>query len=305
MFNFSKPLILCTHNGQFHADDVFACAVIMIWAKKNNKKIKIIRTREEFVIVKADIVIDVGGSYDERLNRFDHHQNGFEMVRGNNIPYASFGLVWKKYGKNICGNDEILKMIDRKLVTSIDAHDNGVNLSKNIYDDISEYTFCTDIMNLFRSTWDEGAHNIDKNFNEILKIAVKIVEREIEIAKSIIRGENLVLKYIEKQSEPEILVLDKYLPWERVVSDFRKIYVVVYPDFVGKNWSVQVARSNINDYLSNRADFPVEWAGKSNDELVRVSDVKEAIFCHKGLFFANAKTKEGALELAKRVIKKV
>ena len=305
MFSFKKPLLVCTHNGQFHADDVFACALLSLWAEKNKKDIKIVRTRDEQIIHKADIVIDVGGSYNERLNLFDHHQEGFDLKRENGIPYASFGLVWKKYAKSLGLDEEVIKMVEKKLVVPIDAHDNGINLIKNIYEDISEYTFSRDVINLFRINWDEDSKNIEKNFNEVLVLTLKIIKREIEISKSVIKGENLVLDYIEKQREPDILILDKYLPWERVVGDFRKIYTVVCPDFTGNNWCAEVTRSDITDYLSNKADFPLEWAGKSGDELVRVSGVKDAIFCHKGLFFASAKTKEGAIELARKAIKKV
>ena len=50
-------------------------------------------------------------------------------------------------------------------------------------------------------------------------------------------------------------------------------------------------------YIS-RKSFPVAWGGKIDKELQSVSGVLEAVFCHRGLFFAVAKSKEGAIKLA-------
>ena len=305
MLSFGKKLNICTHDGHFHADEVFACATLILWADKNDKKVRITRTRDSSLINKADIVVDVGGLYNEKLNRFDHHQDGFDVNRESGIPYASFGLVWKKFGRLICSNDEVIRMIDHKLVTPIDAHDNGINVSKSVFGDLQEYNLARDIVRLFRNTWDEGNKNVDNNFNQFLGVAIKIIEREIKLSLSLINGESEVLKYIEKQREPSILVLDAYLPWDRVVADFRNIYLVVYPDFMGKNWCAEVVKSDQKDYLSDRANFPVHWGGKIGNELESVSGVTGAIFCHKGLFFTVAETKESAIELAKKAIKKV
>ncbi len=95
---FNRKKIAVTHCGSFHTDDVFACATLSLYFKKNNLKYKLIRTRDDNIIKKADYVFDVGGIYDPKIDRFDHHQYGGAGKRENNIPYASFGLVWKKFG---------------------------------------------------------------------------------------------------------------------------------------------------------------------------------------------------------------
>ena len=51
---------IVTHNGNFHADDVFSVAAL----KSIFPTFNLIRTRNVDVIAKADIVIDVGGEYD-------------------------------------------------------------------------------------------------------------------------------------------------------------------------------------------------------------------------------------------------
>ncbi|MFQ3265592.1 MAG: uncharacterized UPF0160 family protein, partial [Colwellia sp.] len=65
-----NDIIIATHNGNFHADDVFSIAAL----KNIFPSIKLIRTRNLELIAKADIVIDVGGEYDADAGRFDHHQ---------------------------------------------------------------------------------------------------------------------------------------------------------------------------------------------------------------------------------------
>jgi uncharacterized UPF0160 family protein len=80
---------IVTHNGNFHADDVFSIAAF----KCIFSSFKLIRTRDFDIIAKADIVIDVGGEYDPEAGRFDHHQRGGAGERENGIPYSSFGLI--------------------------------------------------------------------------------------------------------------------------------------------------------------------------------------------------------------------
>lgn len=56
--------IICTHSGPFHCDDVLACCLIKFLPIY--KEAKIIRSRDQEVIKKADIVLDVGGEYDPK-----------------------------------------------------------------------------------------------------------------------------------------------------------------------------------------------------------------------------------------------
>ncbi len=122
---FSKQIIVATHDGKFHADDIFACATLELFL---NTKTRIVRTRDEAVINKADFVVDVGGIYSPEQKRFDHHMREGAGERANGIPYASFGLVWKEYGAAISGTPEIAARIDARLVSPIDADDNAYPL---------------------------------------------------------------------------------------------------------------------------------------------------------------------------------
>ena len=79
-----------THAGKFHADDVFASALLRVVYGKDFK-ISRVRTVPEDV---ADdvLVFDIGGG------KYDHHQNGSAVRKDaesplDGIPYASFGLL--------------------------------------------------------------------------------------------------------------------------------------------------------------------------------------------------------------------
>jgi uncharacterized UPF0160 family protein len=105
------PKTMAVHSGDFHADDVFAAALIsMIYPK-----LKVIRTRNPDQFDTCDIVADVGLIHDPTKLRFDHHQEGRAGSRENGILYSGFGLVWQHWGLAVCkGNEDIFKSIDRK-----------------------------------------------------------------------------------------------------------------------------------------------------------------------------------------------
>ncbi|MDQ5931189.1 MAG: hypothetical protein QG674_355, partial [Patescibacteria group bacterium] len=106
----SKPIVAVTHNGSFHTDDVFATATLQLFYAERD--LTIVRSREEKDIDSADIVFDVGGIYDPKTLRFDHHQKGGAGERENGIPYSSFGLIWKEYGAVLCGGAEVAQVVD-------------------------------------------------------------------------------------------------------------------------------------------------------------------------------------------------
>ena len=105
---------LITHDGSFHADDLFACATLSVLLEKKGEAFEIIRTRDGDIIRNGDYVFDVGGIYDPENNRLDHHQKGGAGKRENGIEYSSFGLVWKKFGEEICNSKEIAKIVDNQ-----------------------------------------------------------------------------------------------------------------------------------------------------------------------------------------------
>ena len=120
--NESNLADLITHNGTFHADEVFATVVLSRILEKEN--IKLCRT-SGITQEEKGIVYDVG------YGKYDHHQPGGNGERENGVNYAAFGLIWKKFGKkylesiNVSNIDDVWEAIDKKLVQNIDLIDNG------------------------------------------------------------------------------------------------------------------------------------------------------------------------------------
>ena len=143
---------MVTHSGRFHADDVFAIALLRMVPEW--KAAKLIRTRDEEIIKKADLVVDVGGIYNPAQNRFDHHQTGGALNYENGIPYSGLGLVWKQFGEQVCGSKEVAQMITEKLVQQIDAMDCGLSIETPNIVGVAEYVM-DDMTDAFNPSWKE------------------------------------------------------------------------------------------------------------------------------------------------------
>lgn len=287
---------LITHNGSFHSDDIFACATLCLMLEKQNETFEIIRTRDPEIIKNGDYVFDVGGIYDFTTNRFDHHQKGGAGKRGNGIEYSSFGLVWEKFGETVSGKKEVKEMIDKKLVQPIDAFDNGVSLVEK-KSEITPYL----IQHMFMSmhpTWKEDAKKDFEMFLQSIDIAKIILQREIIKANDELEAEKVVISCYENKDDKRIIILDRKYPYEEILNRFREpIYVIFQRRDENKLWEVEAVRDDFKSFI-NRKNFPESWGGLKDEELQAITGVPDAVFCHKALFMAIAKSKEGAIKLA-------
>lgn len=286
---------IITHNDRFHADDVFTMATLRILFAE--KITEVVRTRDESIIVTGDIVFDVGNIYDPDQNRFDHHQKEGAGTRENTIPYASFGLVWKKWGAQMCGSQTAADLVDKKLVQTIDASDNGFALYSYTTPDVKEYVMDT-ICGTFGPTWKEE-DNYDEAFFEVVDFAEKILRREIKGAQDKCEAMPLVEAAYQASDDKRIVVLEEYYPWNETLSQYSEVLFVVSPSKEKDQWRVSAIQQ---ERFVNKKDFPQVWAGLRGVELEEISGIKDALFCHRKLFLAVGKTKESALQLAKKAV---
>ncbi|MCK5021819.1 MAG: MYG1 family protein [Candidatus Pacebacteria bacterium] len=308
-----KRIRVITHSNSFHVDEIFAIATLKLWLKVSKKyfgnflcrRMKIIRTRDLSLIREGDFVIDVGSENDHKRLRFDHHQVGGAGKRLNGVQYASFGLLWKKYGEIICGSKEVFTRIDKKMVQSIDAMDNGVDLFENVYKDISPYLFY-DIVATFDFLSKRVGDNSMKGFLKMIDLAEDILRKEIQRSVIEVREEKRVEEIYKSSEEKSFLVFDKgYDKFSilNILGKYKEVLFFIKPDTGRDNaWEIRAIRDDINSF-KNRKDFPVEWAGKKDNDLVRATGVRGAIFCHLKRYLVIAKTKEGAIELTKLALK--
>ncbi len=291
---------LITHNGKFHTDDVFACATLCLMLESKRESYEIIRTRDEEIVRNGDYVFDVGGIHDADNNKFDHHQVGGAGKRENGIEYASFGLVWSKYGAELCGSKKVADYVDEKMIASIDAEDNGVDIFATTHDNILPYSIWN-ITRAFLPTWKEGENELDNIFLDVVDFAKKILQREITRAKAKDEAEVLVEKACESAVDKRLIILDAYYPWQSTLMKYPEPLFVVIP-VVGGRWNLQTIQV-AKDSFKSRKDLPKDWAGLMNEDLQKVTGVPDAVFCHRSLFLAVASSKEGILKLAELALK--
>lgn len=291
---------LITHDGSFHADDIFAAATLSLLLGKEGAPFEIIRTRDEEVIKSGDYVFDVGGVDDSGKNLFDHHQPGGAGKRPNGIEYASFGLVWKKFGDAVSGSKEAAHIIDKKIVSPIDAGDNGIELIQSIHE-IKPY-FIQSLFRSFRPSWKNvNEETLLEGFLRAVDIGKDLLVREISLAQDTLEAERSISDCYDTAENKRIVVLDKKYPWEEIMSKYQEPVFTVFPRVTGGFWGVEGVMKEFPSF-ERRKNFPLAWAGLLNEELQKVTGVSDAVFCHRGLFMAVAKTKEGAIALAEKAL---
>ncbi|MFT5813969.1 MAG: uncharacterized UPF0160 family protein [Psychroserpens sp.] len=278
---------IVTHNGNFHADDVFSIAAL----QSIFPGFKLVRTRDLAVIAQADIVIDVGGEYNPDTGRFDHHQRGGAGARENGIPYSSFGLIWQKYGVEICqGSQEVANSVDAGLVSAIDAIDCGH------VEGVSKGISLSQTISMFNPTWQEESH-FDACFDEAVEFASRVLTRFIASASGGINAKSIVAKAIENAADPRVIVLEKYTPWKTTVHTLSKeALYVIYPSGSGP-FRIQTVPVELGSF-EDKKSLPKSWAGLADKALQDVTGIDDAMFCHNGLFIAGAQSFESTMKMA-------
>ncbi len=289
----NKKVKVAVHNGKFHADDVSAVAILSLYLKK---PLKVFRTRDPKIWAKCDYVCDVGGEYNPEKHIFDHHQENWDVKRENGILYAASGLIWKEFGEKITGSAEIAKKIDDTIIAPMDADDNGIELYKNNFDKIYPYSF-PDYLFSFNPTWEEKT-DLFASFNRAVFEAKKMLEREIKRAKDSLDASVFVKQIYEKTEDKRMIILDVDYPWRKALADYSELLFVVHPRTDNATWGVETVVKQ-NEKFERKMYFPESWAGKKDGELEKITGVSDAVFCHDDRFIAVAKTKEGAVALAK------
>jgi len=286
---------VATHPGNFHADDVFAVAVLQLV----HGELEIVRTRDPEAQAAADLRVDVGGDHDPETGDFDHHQKGGAGERQNGIRYASFGLVWREHGEALAGSEEAAAAIDERLVCGVDANDVGQTLVQALVDDVRPMSV-SGVIAALNPAWDEALspEQEDERFAQAVALARGMLEREIAGAAAFDRARGLVTAAIRRAPDPRVIELDSNMPWrETVITGAPEALYVVYPKSDG--WGSQAVPREVGSF-ENRLSFPAEWRGRSGAELAAATGVEDAIFCHGAGFYASAGSREGIVALVAR-----
>lgn len=289
------PKRLITHSEDFHTDDVFATALLL----ELFPEAKVIRTRDEAVIATGDIVYDVGKVFDSQLGRYDHHQ-AQAGKRDNGIVYSSLGLLWREYGLRFCDNDqELWGAIDRRLIMPIDAIDNGQKVvTQTAFDKVEPFTIDDVIAVMNPQPWVDEVEDYDMQFQEAVRLAKKVLYRVRDAEQNKLRSRRYLLELYQSATDKRIIIADKKGDVSGILADCPELLYVVSPRPSGI-WGVLAVATEPGSFECRRP-FPQSWRAQLPKELVKLTGVPDATFCHATGFYAAADTREGAIALAEK-----
>ena len=308
-------MIIATHSGKFHADDVWAAAVLNLMFPGS----ELLRTRDPAVIARADFAVDVGGVWDPEKGRFDHHQKGFQGARASGVVYASAGLVWKEYGPRcarlVAGEaghalsdtqaTEIAHAIDADLVQYLDMSDTGA--ARNAP---GSYGLSA-VISGFNPGWlDEQAAGSAEAADALRMTRFR---RAMEIATDILRngvlyrvGALLAVQQVrqsQRLDDGRLLFLENSaLPWASIVrNEMPQVLFVISHSVAEQRYMLHTVPSAAESFDA-RKDLPQHWAGLQGEELAAATGVPDAVFCHNNLFIAACKSRDGVLKMARQAL---
>jgi uncharacterized UPF0160 family protein len=288
-----------THSGTFHADDVFASAIL----RAAIGEFDLIRTRDQALIAAADIVFDVGGIYDPDRKRYDHHMRDLPR-RQDGIPYSSVGLIWRDYGRAALPRfvsdieerafDAVWQDVDAGIILSIDLADNGIATASPSHLAL--------LIEAFNPTWD-STQTYDAAFEEAVELAHGILQRACRQAYAEEKAVTFVLAAAQKAKDPRIIVLERKLPWEKAVFErgLTDLLFVIYPNENSTSWYCRTIPPEPSSF-GQRLALPESWRGLQEEAFSMAAGIADGVFCHPSGFICGARSQASAIRLAEQAI---
>lgn len=289
-----EGVILRTHNGVFHADDVVSTALLEIYLERlfanNGLKIDIIRSRtpvpEEEESHKTPVIVyDVGGG------KYDHHYEGFNKKHDSGKLMSSLGLLWAEVGRTICHDivadiatanqsmviekaaEKAYSKVETDFVESIDFTDNfGQKLAPNTVSWlIAAYN------NAVPNGPEQEERFIDA-VNMMRKFLISAIERSARNAVSEVEASN-----IADASKDDYVVLEegKFISAALFDGTHVKYVLAAAPDKSG-NWNLLAVNSDV---------VPIYFSQE---------EMEGCVFCHVRRFCAAFSTKGAAINAAQK-----
>lgn len=319
--------IVVTHSGAFHADEVLGSVLIKFIPGYANHII--LRSRNKDIWNLGDIVIDVGGIFDPKTLRYDHHMSSFKEIFDENVSkinLSAAGLVYKYHGKEIITNllqvwgkfDELKESIDKiylniyqKLILYVDGVDNGVDQypeskGRELYTNRTSYG--SRVSRLNPSILNSNNSNkqflaaqslAQDEFLEILKFLVflhypsyNIVLNSFLVRKSFHTSGRIMMLPQEIMFKEHLLKIEE----EHGLSG-EILYVLTQTKKEGVR--LMTVPKALGSFEFRKGIF-TPWRGLELEELRNVSGIKDVIFVHKAGFIGGAESMTSTLEMAEK-----
>ncbi len=284
------PRSFGTHDGSFHADEVTASAILLLFDLIDKDKIH--RTRDPLVLSRCEFVCDVGGIYDPAAKRFDHHQIEYTG------QLSSAGMVLKYLREYKIIDPDFYDFLNNSLIIGVDAHDNGVAKLEPGFCSFSQV-----VSNFLPIEYDTTSKKHQEAFSRALQFVYDHIFRLRQRYLYTLSCREKVRKCMAQNSLA--LIFEEALPWMEnffeLGGEIHPALFVVMP--TGMHWKVRGIPPSLRERMRVRKPLPQEWAGLHEEDLRKVTGIDGAIFCHKGRFISIWESKDDALRALRIVLK--
>ncbi|WP_108623845.1 MYG1 family protein [Candidatus Similichlamydia epinepheli] len=283
------PRSLGTHDGTFHADEVTACALLLICNCIDRELI--FRTRDPIVLDKYEYVCDVGGVFDQNCKRFDHHQIEYEG------ELSSCGMILNFLEESGSFSKLQATALRNTLVFGIDEDDCG-RYSKQ--KGVCTFSMVISNFNALRPFTREEQENA---FHAALDFCLGYLRRFLKRQEHVLSSFETVKKTLQESNLA--LIFDESMPWVESFflaggADHPALFLVM-PSH--NEWHLRSIPESLENPMRSRRYLPECWAGLFGEEFEKESKIKGGIFCHKNRFLSVWKTKKASLEALEFVLK--
>ena len=279
---------LYVHAGRPHLDDAF-CAFIA--ETLGGETIRVNTLPEDVNVFDhlGVIAADIGGGV------YDHH--GYDTPeREDGYTHCAASLMWEQFGIYVIKElfpactrpDLVAKRIDRDILSTISAYDNGEGPTGiyTIYQEAASFV----------PAWN-SSRTMDEAFEDMVAFAKNITIRLGQNVIAVQEAETIVTDAISKM-ENGIIVLPQFAPWQAYVIPNKDARFVAFPAIRG-GWNLQGVPVGFGN-RTIRCRFDRKWLGKNGTEAEELWH--GMTFCHPGNFLAAFTTKEAAISAAKYLL---
>ncbi|POI21007.1 hypothetical protein CIB84_015246, partial [Bambusicola thoracicus] len=248
-----------------------------------------------------------GGEYDPERHRYDHHQRSFTQSMRSLQPskpwttkLSSAGLVYCHFGSEILagllGQPEdspvVTALYDKlyeNFVEEIDAIDNGIAQT----DGEPRYALTTNLS--------ARVGHLNPRWNDPDQ------DTEVGTRPHVPPCSHIVFPLQVDRSGVMLELPQGGCPWKEHLFNLEKelalpdlLQLVLFPDRSGQ-WRVQSVPVGPRSFES-RLPLPEPWRGVRDEALSQLAGIPGCVFVHSSGFIGGNRTREGALEMARRTL---
>lgn len=328
-------------SGQFHADEALAVYLLrLLPAYSPSSLVRTrdpARLKECHTVV--DVGGEYSPP-DNRYDH--HQRSFAITFPSRSTKLSSAGLVYMHFGKPILalqtGLDEesedvgiLWRKVYTDFVEALDAHDNGISvydprdtqgLQKRFYDGgiglgslIADLNAWSDDEERGELSPEQVQEAEDDRFLQASELMGSVFLRKLKYyhrnwlpARSEVRN----VYAVRKCNDPEgkIMVFGRGVPWkdhlytlEEENPNEQPVAYVLYPESQhdDSKWRIQAVPVS-KDSFESRKPLPEAWRGMRDDDLDKVTGVEGGVFVHASGFIGGNKSRQGAMDMAKKAL---